>query len=136
MTLEARAARRAQASDQAARQDRYGHLLGWAAAYTRQQALKAESAVRRRHRAGESHPAWDQRRRDRHADAAADALIAALFYGWVADRLEERAGRYSKSATVVTIGHTFTLKELADLEDRARNEAPDHLDRILHRRER
>lgn len=127
MSLEARAARRAQASDQAARQDRYGHLLGWAAAYTRQQARKAEGAVRRRHRAGESHPAWDQRRRDRHADAAADALIAALFYGWVADRLEDAGG---------TIGHRFTLKELADLEDRARNEAPDHLDRILHRRER
>lgn len=129
MRLEDTAHRHADAGDQAARQDRYGHLLGWGAAYARTQATRAQSAVRRAHRRGANKPAWNRRRRDVHADAAAEALISAIFYGWLADRLERDHARPG-----ATIGHRFTLKELAELEDRARDQAPHHLDRILHPR--
>lgn len=121
--------RQAEHGNKASWQDRYGYLLGWAALYTRQQARRSEAAVRRAYRRGANKPAWKQTRRDRHADAASDALISALFYGWLADRLEDDPKR-----AAATIGHRFTLKELAELEDRARDEAPHHLDRILNRR--
>lgn len=118
--------RRHKDADQADLAARYGHLLPLDGPVCRRRQNDAERAARRRYRQGDRKPAWNQRRREVQADAASDAIISALVYSWLADRLEERPGS--------TVGHRFTLKELGELEDRARDEAKDNIDRIIRPR--
>lgn len=129
MRLDGHAARKRKDADQATLRARYEHLLNLDGPVCRKRQRDAERAARRRYRQGDRKPAWKQRRRDVQADAASDAIISALVYTWLADRLEDDPKRAG-----ATVGHRFTLKEIAALENRARDQATQHIDRIIRPR--
>lgn len=110
--------------DQASWQARYRRYLTWTAATCRKEEARAGRVVRRGHQS--TQPAWS-RRRGKVADKASDALLSATFYRLLAEHLEagDRVDR--------TVGHAFTMKQLADLEAKARELAPNSIDTYLRR---
>lgn len=132
MTLEAAAARKAAGTEEANLHARYGHLLGWDADKARAEERRAGRAVRKNYRAGAQAPAWRTRRRTKLGDRGGSALLSATFYRLVAEHLEATASMGGIKADR-KVGHAFTLKELAALEQRARQLAPDSIDHYIRR---